>query len=108
MAAKVAGQSGEGQDSNTNKILPSAQSVQSIAGLAAVVIGVLAITALAISTIAFIHSGKDAMNMIPLSTSAFARVVDVAGRDHRVLVVEEAREIRGAELGEPPVPPPGS
>jgi hypothetical protein len=62
-----------------NKLLPSAESIQSIGGLVAVVIGVLAITALAISTMAFVDGGKDANTMIPLATSAFGVISAVVG-----------------------------
>jgi hypothetical protein len=62
-----------------NKFFPTAGSIQSIGGLLAVVIGVVAITALAISTMAFIDSGKDANTMIPLTTSAFGVISAVVG-----------------------------
>ena len=62
-----------------NRLLPSAASIQSIGGLVAVVVGVLAITALAISTMAFIDSGKDANTMIPLATAAFGVISAIVG-----------------------------
>ena len=45
----------------------------------AVLFGVFAITALAISTMAFIDSGKDANTMIPLTTAAFGVISAVVG-----------------------------
>jgi apolipoprotein N-acyltransferase len=68
-------QSGPGD----NKILPTAESIQSVGGLVAVLFGVFAITALAISTMAFIDSGKDANTMIPLTTAAFGVISAVVG-----------------------------
>jgi hypothetical protein len=62
-----------------NKVLPTAESIQSIGGLVAVVTGVLAITGLAIATMAFIDSGKDANTMIPLTTAAFGVISAVVG-----------------------------
>ena len=62
-----------------NKLFPTAESIQSIGGLVAVVAGVFAITALAISTMAFIDSGKDANTMIPLTTAAFGVISAVVG-----------------------------
>jgi apolipoprotein N-acyltransferase len=87
-AAAAAGGHGKGggkagangsNGSSGNKILPSAESIQSIGGLVAVIIGVLAITALAISTMAFIDSGKDANSMIPLATAAFGVISAIVG-----------------------------
>lgn len=62
-----------------NRWLPSAESIQSIAGLVAVVVGVVAITALAISTMAFIGSDKDANTIVPLSTAAFGVISAIVG-----------------------------
>src|SRR6202035_2125119 len=62
-----------------NRFLPSAASIQSIGGLVAVVGGVLAITALAISTMAFIGSDKDANTIVPLSTAAFGVISAIVG-----------------------------
>lgn len=62
-----------------NKVLPSASSVQAVAGLVAVAIGVLAVTSLAIATMAFIDSGRDATHVVPLATSAFGVVSAVVG-----------------------------
>ncbi|HWG09647.1 MAG TPA: hypothetical protein VN672_11650 [Solirubrobacteraceae bacterium] len=62
-----------------NKLFPTAESIQSIGGLVAVVIGVLAIAGLAVATMAFIDSGRDANTMIPLTTSAFGVISAVVG-----------------------------
>ena len=62
-----------------NRVLPTAASIQSIGGLVAVVIGVLAVTGLAVATMAFISSGKDANSMIPLSTAAFGVISAIVG-----------------------------
>lgn len=62
-----------------NKILPSAESIQSAGALVSVVIGVLAITVLAIATMALIGSGKDATTLVPLSTAAFGVISAVIG-----------------------------
>jgi apolipoprotein N-acyltransferase len=78
MAASVSDPKHEG-DREQNRVFPSAQSIQSVGGLVAVVIGVLAITALAVSTMAFIDSGKDANTMIPLSTAAFGVISAIVG-----------------------------
>jgi hypothetical protein len=64
---------------NKNKVLPSAASIQSIGGLVAVVVGVVAITALALSTMAFIGSDKDANTVVPLSTAAFGVISAIVG-----------------------------
>lgn len=68
-----------GQSTSRNRVLPSAESIQSIGGLVAVVIGVLAVTILAISTMAFIDSDKDANTVIPLSTAAFGVISAIVG-----------------------------
>lgn len=65
--------------SQGNRVLPTAASVQSVAGLVAVVVGVLAVTALAIATMAFVDSGRDANTLIPLSTAAFGVISAVVG-----------------------------
>ena len=70
--------SGE-QGSNPNRWLPNAASIQSIGGLVAVVVGVTAITALAIATMAFVGSDKDANTLIPLSTAAFGVISAIVG-----------------------------
>jgi hypothetical protein len=62
-----------------NRILPSAESIQSIGGLVAVVVGVLAVTSLAIATMVFVNSGSDANTLIPLTTSAFGVISAVVG-----------------------------
>jgi hypothetical protein len=62
-----------------NKVLPAAESIRSIGGLVVVVIGVLAVTTLAIVTMALIRSGKDANSMIPLATTAFGVISAVVG-----------------------------
>jgi hypothetical protein len=62
-----------------NRVLPSADSIKSIGGLVSVVIGVLAITVLAIATMAFIDSGKDASTLVPLSTAAFGVISALVG-----------------------------
>ncbi len=75
----MADNSKEGQGSNRNRVLPSADSIQSIGGLVAVVVGVLAVTVLAIATMAFVESGKDANTLIPLSTAAFGVISAIVG-----------------------------
>lgn len=62
-----------------NKVLPSAESIQSAGALVSVVIGVLAITGLAIATMAFIDSDKDATTLVPLSTAAFGVISAIVG-----------------------------
>jgi VIT1/CCC1 family predicted Fe2+/Mn2+ transporter len=62
-----------------NRVLPSAESIKSIGGLVSVVVGILAITALAIATMAFIDSGKDASTLVPLSTAAFGVISALVG-----------------------------
>lgn len=62
-----------------NRVLPSAESIRSIGGLVSVVVGVVAITALAIATMAFIDSGKDASTLVPLSTAAFGVISALVG-----------------------------
>ncbi|HEV3323214.1 MAG TPA: hypothetical protein VG147_13615 [Solirubrobacteraceae bacterium] len=69
----------EEQGTSRNRVLPSAASIQSIGGLVAVVVGVLAVTVLAISTMAFIDSDKDANTVIPLSTAAFGVISAIVG-----------------------------
>jgi hypothetical protein len=64
---------------NRNRVLPSADSIQSIGGLVAVVTGVLAVTVLAIATMAFVESGKDGNTLIPLSTAAFGVISAIVG-----------------------------
>ena len=74
-AAKAKKESSAGQ----NKVLPTAESIRSVGGLVVVVIGVLAVTTLAIVTMALIRSGKDANSMIPLATAAFGVISAVVG-----------------------------
>ena len=62
-----------------NKILPSADSVKGVGGLISVVVGVVAIVVLAIATMAFIDSGRDANSIVPLASSAFGVVSAVVG-----------------------------
>jgi hypothetical protein len=69
----------ENRGTNQKRVLPSAESIQSIGGLVAVVVGVLAVTVLAIATMAFIESGKDANTLIPLSTAAFGVISALVG-----------------------------
>jgi hypothetical protein len=69
----------QGGSDTGNKILPSADSVKAVGGLIAVVVGVLSITALAITTMAFIDSGRDANSIVPLASSAFGVVSAVVG-----------------------------
>jgi uncharacterized integral membrane protein len=65
--------------SERNKVFPSSESIRAVGALIAVVIGVLAVTALAIATMAFIDSGKDANSEIPLATAAFGVISAVVG-----------------------------
>lgn len=65
--------------SSSNRFLPSAESIQSIGGLVAVVIGVTSVTLLAIVTMAFIGSDHDANTLVPLSTAAFGVISAVVG-----------------------------
>lgn len=63
-----------------NKIFPSAESIRSIGGLVAVVVGVTAITVLAIVTMALVDGNKEVANtLIPLTTSAFGVISAVVG-----------------------------
>jgi hypothetical protein len=62
-----------------NRLLPSAESIRSIGGLVSVVIGVFAITVLAVATMAFVDSGRDANTMIPLATAAFGVISALVG-----------------------------
>jgi hypothetical protein len=62
-----------------NRVLPSAASIRTVAGLVAVGFGVLAITVLAVATMAFVDSGKDATTLIPLTTAAFGVISAVVG-----------------------------
>lgn len=62
-----------------NEVLPTAESIRSVGGLVVVVIGVMAVTALAITTMAPIRSGKDANSMIPLATAAIGVISAVVG-----------------------------
>jgi hypothetical protein len=69
----------EAKKSTENRVLPSAESIKSIGGLVAVVIGVVAVTVLAIVTMIFIDSGRDATTIVPLSTAAFGVISAVVG-----------------------------
>lgn len=62
-----------------NKVLPTADSIKSVGGLVAVLVGVVAVTVLAIACMAFIDSGKDANSMIPLATAGFGVISAVVG-----------------------------
>lgn len=62
-----------------NKWLPSSDSVQSVAGLVSVVVGVFCITALALATMAFIGSDHDGNVIVPLATAAFGVISAVVG-----------------------------
>ena len=62
-----------------NRVLPSAESIRSVGGLVAVVMGLLAITVLAIATMAFVDSNRDANTLIPLTTAAFGVISAVVG-----------------------------
>ena len=63
-----------------NKVFPTAESIQSIGGLVAVVVGVGAITCLAIVTMALVDGHKEVANtLIPLTTSAFGVISAVVG-----------------------------
>lgn len=64
---------------DSKRTLPSADNIKTIGGLVAVAIGVLAITTLAIATMAFIDSGKDATTLVPLSTAAFGVISTLVG-----------------------------
>jgi len=71
-------------DNNRNpshrRVLPSAESIRMVGGLAAVFIGVVAVTGLAIVTIAFIDNHKEAATtIVPLSTAAFGVIATVVG-----------------------------
>jgi hypothetical protein len=66
-------------EENRARRLPNAASIQSIGGLVAVVFGVSAITVLAIVTMVFVESGKDANTLIPLSTAAFGVISAIVG-----------------------------
>lgn len=66
-------------DPNQNKVLPNAESIRSVGGLIAVVVAVIAVTALAIATMAFIDSAKDANAEIPLATAAFGVISALVG-----------------------------
>lgn len=67
------------QHDSGNKLFPAASSIQAVGGLVAVVVGVSAITALAVAAMAFISNGKDANSMIPLATAAFGVISAVVG-----------------------------
>jgi hypothetical protein len=62
-----------------NRVLPSAESIRSVGGLVSVVTGVLAISILAIATMAFVDSDRDANTLIPLTTAAFGVISAVVG-----------------------------
>lgn len=66
-------------ESNSNSFLPSAESIQSVGGLVAVVVGVTSVTVLAIVTMAFVGSDNDANTLVPLSTAAFGVISAVVG-----------------------------
>jgi uncharacterized membrane protein YkgB len=59
----------DGQEKNS--FFPTSESIKMVGGLIAVIVGVGAITALAIVTMALIDSGESANTIIPLSTAAF-------------------------------------
>ncbi len=67
------------QTPDKNKLLPTAQSIMSVGGLVSVIVGVTAITILAVATMAFIDSGRDATILVPLSTSAFGVISAIVG-----------------------------
>jgi hypothetical protein len=67
------------QRAHKNTLLPSAESIMSVGGLVSVVVGVAAITVLAVATMAFIDSGRDATILVPLSTSAFGVISAIVG-----------------------------
>jgi hypothetical protein len=69
----------QGQTPPRNRVLPSAESIRSVGGLVAVAIGVVAVTGLAITTMAFVESGHDANTLIPLSTAAFGVISAIVG-----------------------------
>lgn len=62
-----------------NSFFPTAESIRTVGALVAVVIGVLAVTILAIVTMAFIDSGTNANTIIPLSTAAFGVISAIVG-----------------------------
>jgi uncharacterized integral membrane protein len=67
------------QQQQRNKLFPTANSVRSVGALIAVVVGIVAVTILAVFTMAYIDSGKDANAMIPLATAAFGVISAVVG-----------------------------
>lgn len=72
---------------NVTEVLPSgneppqgvSDGIKNIAGLIAVAIGVLAVTGIAIATMAFVDSKGDATTLIPFATAAFGVISAVVG-----------------------------
>jgi hypothetical protein len=62
-----------------NSFFPTSESIKMVGGLIAVIVGVGAITTLAIVTMALIDSGANANTIIPLSTAAFGVISAIVG-----------------------------
>jgi hypothetical protein len=76
----VADPEGKQEGGSGNKIFPSAESIRSIGGLVAVVAGLIAITGLAVVTMAFVSGHKGMANtLIPLTTAAFGVISAIVG-----------------------------
>jgi hypothetical protein len=62
-----------------NSFFPTSESIRMVGGLISVIVGVVAITTLAIVTMALIDSGENANTIIPLSTAAFGVISAIVG-----------------------------